>query len=254
MKSPLRVISVITTLITLIINSLAVILPLNNRTTAQISNSFGSYFVPANYVFGIWGIIYLGLIAYSIYQFTKKGREDSTVDKIAPLFILSNIANSVWIFMWQYGHYNLSLVIMIVLLITLILIYSYLNIGSEKVSRIKFWMVNIVFSIYLGWITVATIANVTDTLISDGFNGFGIQPRIWSAILVAVATILTLVIIRIKKDIAYSFVIVWALVGILIKFKDIRMISYTAFIGCIFILGWLLYTIWSENKVKNIKN
>jgi len=236
-KNLLKILALLTAIGAISINALAVILPFNNRSTADISNSFNAALVPANYVFSIWGLIYLGLIAFPVYQFIKK---EEDFEKVNSLFILSNIANATWIYLWHYGHYKLCLVVMLILLACLIGIYSTLEIGIKKVKKLREIMVNAVFSLYLGWITVATVANAEDTLISSGFEGFGVQPRIWAVLLIIIITVITCSFIYYRKDAVYVGVIIWALFGVFIKSFNEKLIAYSALIACLILLGYII--------------
>jgi hypothetical protein len=206
-------------LVTIVINALADILPINGLGTGAISDAFKVFFVPAGYVFSIWGLIYIGLMAYAVFQALPSQTENPRMRSTGGLFILSSLANCAWIFLWHYKLFTLTLVAMITLLVSLILIYLRLGIGSgNKVSRGETWAVRIPFSVYLGWITVATIANVTDVLYNLQWSGWGIAPQIWSAIMLGVAVIVAVWMALSKRDVAYLAVLVWAFAGIAVKF------------------------------------
>jgi len=212
-----QIVVVLTVLVTLIVNVLANTLPINGLNTGEISDRFQVYFVPAGYVFSIWGLIYIGLIAFAIFQALPSQREDSRLRATGWWIALGGVANSAWIFLWHYEQFPLTLIAMLVLLATLIITYLRLGIGRTKVSTAETWAVRVPFSIYLGWITVATVANVSDVLDYWNWNGFGIAPEIWMAVvLVAVLVIGTLMAFT-RRDVAYALVLLWALAGIAVK-------------------------------------
>ena len=213
---------------TITINALADILPINGLGTGQISDAFSVYFVPAGYVFSIWGLIYLGLAAYVVFQALASQRENPRLQSITGWFILSSLANCAWIFLWHYQLFALTLAAMTVLLVSLIMIYLKLEIGRQKVSKAETWLVRVPFSIYLGWITVATIANVTDVLDYFKWNGWGIAPQSWAAIMLAVAVVVGGLMAFTRKDIAYLLVLVWAFVGIAVKFPAEPLVNTAA--------------------------
>jgi len=190
---------------------------LNGRTTAQVSDLYSNPFTPAGYVFGIWGIIYALLLVFVIYQILPKQKDKPFHKQIGALFILSSIFNIVWLFLWQYDYITVSVVLMFALLATLIAIYVRLGIGKTKVSLNEKLCVHLPFSVYLGWITVATIANVAAALVNVGWNGFGLNAETWAIVAVIVALAVVLMVIIARRDIAYSLVAVWALVGIAVK-------------------------------------
>jgi len=186
-----QIVNVVTVLVTIIVNGLANALPINGITTAEISNSFPVLFVPAGYVFAIWGLIYLGMTGFAIYQALPSQRENPRLRRVGYWFALGNIANIIWIFLWHYQLFLLTLVAMLVLLLSLIVTYQRLEIGQRVVQGAQRWLVNVPMSIYLGWITVATIANTTIVLYDLNWNGFGMSAAIWAVLLLVVATLIT---------------------------------------------------------------
>ncbi len=208
---------VVSVLVTLVVNILADTLPLNGQNTGQISDRFHVYFVPAGYVFSIWGLIYLGLIAYTIYQALPSQRENPRLQATGWWIALGGLANSAWIFLWHYNQFPLTLVAMLLLLATLIVTYVRLGIGRKAVSAGERWAVHLLFSIYLGWITVATVANISDVLDYLQWNRFGIVPEIWMSIILAAVLVIAILMNLTRHDIAYAAVLLWALAGISVK-------------------------------------
>ena len=213
--------NILAMIITIIVNALAVILPLNGKTTEYLSDKYPNLFVPAGITFSIWGIIYILWVVFAMYQardlFRKEEIKMPFLQQITFLFVVSSIANSAWIFLWHYEYVGLSLLMMIILLVSLLAIYIRLNIGKSNVSMTEKLCVQVPFSVYLGWITVATIANVTAFLVSVKWDGFGIAPLTWTILIVAVGTLLTFLMLALRKDIAFSLVVLWAFLGIWMK-------------------------------------
>lgn len=202
-------------ILTVIVNSLAGSTTLiGGQDTAAISDNNPTLITPAGYVFSIWGIIYFLLGIFVVYQALPRERNSSYHKKISGLFVLSSLVNIAWIFVWQYESLVLSVVLIFALLITLIAIYLRLDIGRSKVKIGERLAVHLPFSVYLGWITIASIANVAVALTAYGWDGFGISAEIWAILIVAVALVITLLMLGIRKDIAYALVVIWALVGI----------------------------------------
>lgn len=226
MKDILRQLAVIVSVIaTIIINVLATALPLNGLNTGQISDRFQVYFVPAGYVFSIWGLIYIGLIAYTIYQALPSQRENPRLRAMGWWVTLSGVANSAWIFLWHYEQFPLTLIAMLTLLVTLIVTYLRLDTGRSAVSTLETWMARLPFSIYLGWITVATVANITSVLDYLKWDRFGIAPEIWMGIVLAAVLAIAALMNFTRRDIAYTLVILWALAGISVKHADITAVA-----------------------------
>ncbi len=201
----------------LTVNILATTLPLNGRDTGAISDQFKVYFVPAGYVFAIWGIIYIGWIAFLVFQFLPGQKESPRFRKLGYLFALSCLFNGGWLFCWHWGQFGLSVIVMLALLGTLLASYLRLGVGRLRVRASERWCVDIPFGAYLGWITVATVANISDYLFIVGWNGFGLAPQVWAVVMLAVACLLGLGMAITRGDTAYLLVLVWAFVGIAVK-------------------------------------
>lgn len=241
MKDILRqIVNILATIFVIALNSLASTATLNGQTTGEISDRFDVYFVPAGYVFSIWGLIYLGLIGFSIYQALPSQRENPRLRRIGYLYALSCVANVAWLFLWHYELFELTIVAMVALLLVLIGIYLILGIGRTRVSAAETWLVRVPFSIYLGWITVATVANVTSLLDYLNWSGWGLSPEAWAVIMLVVAAVITSAVSITRGDIAYVLVIVWAFIGIAVKQSDTPLIAVLAGFLAGFVLGTLL--------------
>lgn len=232
-------------LATLVVNGLANALPLNGLNTGEISDRFKVFFVPAGYVFSIWGVIYLGLIAFGIYQLLPGQRENPRLRRIGYLFALSCLANIVWLFLWHYERFVLTLFAMVALLLLLIGTYLRLEIGKTKFSLVEKWCVSIPFSVYLGWITVATIANVTSVLDYLKWEGWGLKPEIWAVVMLVAGLLIAAAMSLTRADVAYLLVIIWAYIGIAVKQAGTPLVSNTAWIisaivAILLVIGWFL--------------
>ena len=225
-----QIVNLLAVLATLIVNGLANTLPLNGLTTGEISDRFQVYFVPAGYVFSIWGLIYLGLIAFAIYQALPAQKDNPRLNRIGYLFALSSLANIAWLFLWHYEQFPLTLIAMLSLLGLLIAIYLRLEIGRTAVSTVGKWTVNIPFSLYLGWVTVATIANITQVLDFINWDRFGISPEVWALIMLAAGTVITLALFLTRRDVTFVLVIIWAYTGIAIKQAATPVVSLPAWV------------------------
>lgn len=229
MKNILRQITVVlSTIAVIVVNGLASVLPLNGQGTGEISDRFDVYFVPAGYVFSIWGLIYLALIGYSIYQALPAQRENPRLQHTGWLYVLSCAANIAWIFLWHYEMFGWTIVAMVALLLLLITIYVRLGTGFSRVPAAETWLARVPFSIYLGWITVATIANVTSLLDYLGWVGWGIAPEVWAVVMLVAGAIIASAVSVTRGDIAYVLVIVWAFAGIAVKHSGTPLVSVTA--------------------------
>lgn len=209
-------------------NYLANALPINGKTTGELSDAYPNLFVPAGITFSIWGIIYLLIAVFCVVQFIGPSKEIAL--NISWLFALSCLFNGLWIVAWHYQKLPLSLLIMAGLLITLI----YINLQLKDVDNN---IVKAAFGVYLGWICIATIANVTALLVSFSWGGFGISGQAWAIIMIAIGTlIVALTIMRINNPFI-GLAVVWAFAGIMIKRSDDYRAIFAAALICVVIVG-----------------
>lgn len=230
-------------LITIVVNALANTSMLNGKNTGEISDLYPTLVTPAGYVFAIWGLIYILLLVYVVFQAFPSQKQKAFQKEVGVLFVLSCVFNVVWLFLWQYGYITLSVLPMFALLATLITTYLRLNIGKSNASLKEKLSVHLPFSVYLGWITVASIADVAAALVSVNWDGFGLSDVTWAILVITVALIITLLVIFTRRDIAYSLVLVWALVGIAVKQSANQSIVTTTEISAIVILIALVLSI-----------
>lgn len=243
-----QVLILLSVMATIFVNGLASSLPLNGKTTGKISDSFDVFFVPAGYVFSIWGLIYVGLIAYAVYQLLPAQADNPALRSIGPIFILSSLANIAWIFLWHYEIFSLTVVAMLILLACLIVIYLRLDIGRAQVSSGMRWFVHLPFSIYLGWITVATIANVTTLLAYWDWSGWGISPEAWAVIMLTIATAVGGLVSFTRSDIAYAAVLIWAFAGIGVKQSDTSVVAAAAWVATVITAILLIIGVYRRRR------
>lgn len=244
MKDTFRqILVVLAVFATIVVNILANALPLNGLNTGEISNRFDVYFVPAGYVFSIWGLIYLGLVAYAVYQALPSQRQNPRLRQTGVLVAATGLANITWLFLWHYEQFPLTLVAMIALLGLLVAVYLRLGIGQTSVPVAETWTARVPFSIYLSWITVATVANVTAVLDFLDWDGFGLAPEVWMLILLAAVLVIAALVSLARRDVAYNLVILWALVGIAVKHSGVILISVAALITAALVAAVLVYSL-----------
>lgn len=211
------IIVLITYVIMVTVNALANILPINGIGTGDISDSYANLFAPAGLTFAIWGLIYLLLLGHSIYQlvYREKLFNNEAYKWIGFWFTFSSVINTIWIFAWHYEVIWMSLLLMILILVSLIKINMQLrNVNGTLIESL---FIKIPFAVYFGWITVATIANVTTFLVSIEWNGFGISEVIWTDIMILIGSVIGFFAILYYRSISYGLVIIWAYLGIYIK-------------------------------------
>jgi hypothetical protein len=232
MNNTLRqILVVIAVLAVIAVNVAANALPLNGLNTGDISDRFDILFVPAGYVFSIWGLIYLGLLGYAVYQALPSQADNPRLQSIGGVFLLSSAANITWLFLWHYLQFLLTWIAMLVILFSLIAIYLRLRRTSEPVSAAERWLVRVPFSIYLGWISVATIANISQVLYYIDWSGFGISDVAWAIVMLVVGVVLAGIVAFNELDPAYVLVFVWAYAGIGVAQAAETYVAITAWGG-----------------------
>ena len=208
----LRWITIVGTLVMLATNGLANGLPINGKTTGDIADGFDILFTPAGYVFSIWGLIYLAVVGFTIFQALPAQKDDVRLHAIRPWFVLNTAANAGWILCWHHELFVLSLGVMFVIAASLAVIFRHLQ-ASPPRSGIEFLVLHAPFSLYFGWISVATLANVTVVLATLGFTAAMASPAVTLVLLGLVTVICAVVSLRFA-DPVYAAVFVWASVGI----------------------------------------
>ncbi|ACB84500.1 tryptophan-rich sensory protein [Natranaerobius thermophilus] len=228
----------------LIVNFLSNYIPFNNLTQEDITEIYPVLITPAGYVFSIWGIIYLLLIGFIIYQALPSYRETPKVSAVGILFAVTALLNILWLFAWHYLQIGLSMVLMILLLITLIGIYKKI-IGRKSSETFFDWLfVRLPFSIYLAWISVATLANL-NILLNDwgilGTEGFGAM--VFTILMIIIGAVLSLYVFYRLGDIVFPLVFTWAFIGIGVRHGTeiavLTMFAWLASAVILFLLGWI---------------
>jgi hypothetical protein len=232
-----QAINVVAFVVMIVVNGLAgSTTVLGGVTSAEVSDMYPTLVTPAGFTFSIWGVIYTLLLLFTVYQLLPKNRDKPFLQQVGVLFGLSSVFNVCWLFLWHYELVTYSLVLMFALLATLIWTYLRLGIGKTAVSLKEMALVHLPFSVYLGWISIATIANVSVALTAVGWDGWGIPDATWAVLIICVALVLTLAMLATRKDLAFSLVVVWALVGILSKQSDFQDIVLAAEVAIAIIL------------------
>ncbi len=242
-----QVVNVVAFVLMIVVNGLAgSTTVLGGVTSADVSDMYPTLITPAGFTFAIWGIIYILLLLFTVYQLLPKNRDKPFLQQIGLFFALSSVFNISWLFLWHYDYVTYSLVLMAALLASLILVYLRLGIGKTTVSLKEMAFVQLPFSVYLGWISIATIANVSVALTAVGWDGWGIEASAWAVAIICVALLLSLAVLVTRKDVAYCFVVVWALLGILIKQSEQESIVLASEIGIVLLLAAIGVTVASS--------
>ncbi|PWQ96525.1 tryptophan-rich sensory protein [Leucothrix arctica] len=215
-------------ILVIFVNYLSNALPLNGFTQKDLSDKYTSLFTPAGFTFSIWGVIYLALAAFVVYQALPSQRNNVLMSKVSKLFIVSCFANMLWLFAWHYEFVGTSLVIMFGILATLIAIYRALGLNMRQATWKEHLFLHLPFSLYTGWITVATMANISIFQNAMGWDDLFVSATNWTLLKLAVVGVIGAIIVLRRCDFIYGLVIAWAAFGIMSKQVDTPMIAGAA--------------------------
>jgi hypothetical protein len=208
------------TLAVIAVNAAANIIPINGVNTGELSARYPTGFTPAGWVFSIWSLIYLGLLLLSIWAVRADARRSERLERIRNPYLASCAANATWIFLWHYQQILASLVAMLILLASLAVVFVRLRAAPAQ-STAERWCVDLPFSLYLGWITTATIANFGAWRFDVGTYPFGLPMDEWALISVTIATAVYVGMGVLTRDAVYVAVFAWASLGIVYQTLDI---------------------------------
>lgn len=219
-KKRISILVLLTYILMVVVNIVANVLPLNGVKTSEVSDKYPNLFAPIGYTFGIWLVIYVLLAIYVSYQFKFNSRRpdnnDRVVRKVNSYFIITNILNSLWIVAWHFGIIGFSLILMVLLLFFLIMIRITIS-NRSSMNKHEQRSIQIPFSIYFAWITLATVTNVVTYLVSTNWDRLGYDEVFITVIVILISLFISIVTALRFGDIIYSGVIIWSFLGILIK-------------------------------------
>ena len=220
-------------------NALSNFFPPKGLNVGQISRQiFGGVLItPASYAFAIWGLIYLALISYGIYQFQSVSRRDPVIQSLNIKLMVACLSQMIWVVVFTWQLFWLSVVAILVILGALILAYQTLGEEIRKSSRPislqRRWQVHIPFSIYLAWISVATIVNIACALTIINWSGWGISPVAWTIAMIGVSFILATIALIQRQDYAFAGVFIWAYGAIALRHVDLLPLFGSAGLGAV---------------------
>jgi len=227
----------------LVVNFFAGRTGLGGALTGEIADMFDVYLIPAGYAFSIWGLIYLALACFTVFQALRRHRDEPELNRIGKLFVLINIANALWLVAFHYLYFGVALVLMIVLLVLLIRTALVLDIGRHRAPTGRLVFAHLPFGIYLGWITVATAANVGQTLSSWGWEGAPLTPEIWAVIVFAAIVVISWAISLRRTNLPHAAVLVWALVAISVEYPDVALVSIGAIVAAVLVVAGFIVAV-----------
>jgi hypothetical protein len=207
-SGPMKTINILAFVVKVVMNYLANALPINGKTTGELSAQYPNLFVPAGITFSIWGIIYLLLMVVLVLQF--RSQSQSAVAAIGWAFAISSLLNATWIVAWHYEKLFVSLIIILGMLLAL----AYIN---WQLRAMPFGLFKAAFGIYFGWVCIATIANVTALLVDSHWGGWGISSQGWAIAMIATGLIITALALYRVQNPYLGLAVVWAFAGIVIR-------------------------------------
>ena len=251
MTRNLSILNFLSVFLVIIVNYFAQTLEINNNTIGSLSQEYANLFTPAPYAFAIWGLIFLSLFIYVVFQINRafSDKDSDFILQTGPWFFIANVANAAWVVAWLFEYTLVSVLCMLVILVSLIIIILQTNMekwdAPIKIIAFTWWPI----CLYSGWITLATIANVAAYLAKIGWNGWIFNPYVWTLIMIVVALIINLLMVYKRNMREFAAVGIWGLFAIYIRHIDKHPdLAYTALGGCIILLGYIAYHGYKNRK------
>lgn len=240
MKKTYAIVNFLSIVLVLLVNGLSQAQRWNDTTIGELSGKYENLFTPASYAFSIWGLIFIMLIGYSIFQIKRaffSEKETPSITQTGWWFTIANVLNAAWVVAFTYDYILVSVLIMLGILGSLLQIIRKTNMerwdAPIEVIAMVWWPI----CIYSGWIAVATIANVSVYLVSEGLGGGELTQIIWTMVMISIAVVINILMIWLRNMREFAAVAIWAFIAIYIRHKDgLESVAYFALAGAI-ILG-----------------
>ncbi|MFT5752014.1 MAG: hypothetical protein ACI828_001369 [Flavobacteriales bacterium] len=240
MKKTYAIVNLLSVILVLLINGLSQAQRWNNTTIGEISGKYDNLFTPASYAFAIWGLIFILLIGYSLFQirrafFSKK--ETPSIIQTGWWFAIANVLNASWVVAFTYDYILISVLIMLGILFSLLQIVRKTNMerwdAPIEVIALAWWPI----CIYAGWIAVATIANVSAFLVKEGFSGSELTQIIWTMVMISIAVVINILMVWLRNMREFAAVAIWAFIAIFIRHADrLPSVAYYALAGAVVLM------------------
>ena len=248
-KTWLRALVAVSFVAMIVMNSLANSLPFFGRGTGEVSRFYPTLVTPAGYVFAIWGLIYVALLSYSVAQFLRPLATDPLPDALAWPLIVSNVANVVWLLLWHSLNIYWTVPVMLVLLASLIVAYRISRRDRpEHPSALERWAVRAPLGLYLGWVSVATIANISGALYAARWNGFGMPAEWWGVMVLVVGAALAFVGLAREGDGVFAGVFVWAFAGIAVATQSVLVRAAAGILAVTIAVGIVVSVVYRRRS------
>ena len=245
----LRQFAVLFSIITMIVmNYLSNVRAFGGKTNAEISDKYHTLITPAGYAFSIWGVIFLGLLAFGVYQGLGSQRTNPRFRAVGWWVVLNALCNAIWSPLFNNERIGIALLVILVMLFSLAIIEQHLlarpnvpfiatnpdaTLPESSASPTETWLARIPFSIYFGWLTVATILNVAVYLKSTNFDLLGLNEQTWAIAMLIVGLLVGAIVFNRFRSIAYILVFAWAYRAIAVEQADYSSIQIVAGAGVV---------------------
>jgi hypothetical protein len=258
MKKILALLNLFSVILVIAVNYISQAIRLNDTTIGEISSKYDNLFTPASYAFAIWGIIFLSLLGYGIFQVRLaffSDKPNAFIEQTGYWFLVANMLNCVWVIAFVYNYTGLSVLIMLGILFSLIKIIGNTNMERWDAPKSTIAFVWWPICLYSGWISVATIANISAYLTKIGWEGAPFSEVSWTILMIVIATILNLIIIWKRNMREFAAVGVWALFAIFVRHKEsLETIGYAALIGSVIIFSYIVLHGFQNRKTNPFIN
>ncbi|MCF6409318.1 TspO/MBR family protein [Pseudalkalibacillus salsuginis] len=239
----LYILSVLSYLLMIGVNAYRNIRPLNGQSTGEISARFGVLFTPAGYVFSLWSVIYTLLAVWLVYLLFPKSVNHNVFQKAGLWFVLSSLLNTIWVVLWYYGYFKWTIVVMIGLLVSLIILYFKIQHSSGR--RL---MDRLPFSVYLGWVSIATIINASIILDYNNWGLWGLSEMSWTSILIVAGAFIAIFFSFKNNDLIFPLVFIWTYIGIAVEHTDVPLVKNTAMLTAIMLAAFIIFRVFTRKR------
>ncbi|WP_019988731.1 TspO/MBR family protein [Rudanella lutea] len=216
-----------------------------DTTNGDISRKYQTLITPAGYAFAIWGVIFLGLLAFAVFQALPSERDNERFRAAGPWIILNGIGNAIWSPIFNNEQIGLALLVILVMFVSLLLTMDRLQVGKTRVRRRELWLARVPFSIYFGWLTVATILNVAVFLKSTNFDLNLLPEAGWAAAVLVIAFLVGVFLFNRYRSAFYILVFAWAYAAIAAEQKGVPYVplfAWAGVVGAVILAGFALIT------------
>jgi tryptophan-rich sensory protein len=224
----------------IVMNSLSNARVFGPQTNGDVSRKYDTLVTPAGYAFAIWGLIFLGLLGFAVYQALPSQRHNPRFRTAGPWYILNGLCNAIWSPIFNQEWIGTALLVILVMFCSLFMVMEHLRINPRTelammrpVKPGETWLARVPFSIYFGWLSVATILNATVWFRATNLDLSGISEPIWAVGVLVLAFIVGAMLFNRYRSASYMLVFTWAFAAIAVKQANVPTVKFAAIAGAI---------------------